>query len=193
MPASTRSNRSLTRGVKTKIALTVQHARNYDATVDGRILRDLTSGRFNCPFQNLNAGPLVAFANGFFPGNRFNAFQKCQTAAGHDSLSHRSLGGADGVVERFLFRLHLRFGRSPDADDRDTAGQFGEPFLELLQIIVTGRLFDFTADLSNPAVNPTAVAAAADQRRIFLVRDHPRGAPELLHRHVLGSFNPNSS
>ena len=112
-------------------------------------------------------------------------FSKRETAAGHNSLGHRGLGGTDGVVERFLLRLHLRFGRSPDADHRNAAGQLGEPFLELFAIIVAGRLFDFAADLRNPAVDPTAVAAAADQRRIFLVRDHSRGAPELLQRHIL--------
>ena len=30
-----------------------------------------------------------------------------------------------------------------------------------------------------------AIAAAADQRRIFLVRDHARGTPKLLQRHAL--------
>ena len=34
-------------------------------------------------------------------------------------------------------------------------------------------------------VNPAAIAAAADQCRIFLVGDHARGTPKLMERHVL--------
>ena len=47
------------------------------------------------------------------------ALQQRQAAARHDAFRHRGLGGADGVVERLLLRLHLGFRGRADAHHRD--------------------------------------------------------------------------
>src|SRR5450631_2996528 len=172
-------------GIEAKIALTAHHPCNDDTAVYGGILRDLTRRRFERPFQDLNTGPLVAFARSFFPADRFNTSKKRKTAARYDAFGHRSLGGADRVIQRFFLSLHLRLGRSPNADYRNAARQFGQPLFELFPVVVAGGLFDFAPDLRNPAINPRAIAAAADQCRIFLVRDDPGGTPELLQGRAL--------
>src|ERR1019366_10763677 len=171
--------------IETKISLAGQHARNDYAAVHGGIFRDLTSRRFERPFQNLNAGLLVAFAGGLFPADGFGPPQKGETAARHNSLGDRRLGGADSVVQRFLPGFHFRFRGSPNADHRDAARQLGEAFFEFLAVIIAGRLFDFTANLLKPSFDPGTVAHATDQRRILLINYDPCSMSKLLECHVL--------
>ena len=106
-------------------------------------------------------------------------------AAGNDALGDRGLGRADGVVERLLLRFHLRFGGRADPDHRDAARELRQPLLQLLAVVVAGRLLDFATDLVDAAVDLLAIAGAADDRRVVLVDDDALGAPELLDRRVL--------
>jgi hypothetical protein len=57
---------------------------------------------------------------------------------------------------RFLF-LHLGLGRRPDLDDRHATDQLGEPFLQLLAVVLGRRVLDLRAQLLDAAV-PTEKA-----------------------------------
>ena len=179
MPASTRSTYCLRAASKPRLPSLVQHAADHDAAVDGGVLGDLPRRRLERPAQDLHAGALVAFASRLLRLHGGDAAQQRQAAAGHDALGHRRLGGADRVVERLLLRLHLRFGRRADADHRDAAGELGQPLLQLLPVVVAGRLLDLAADLLHARVDVGALAGAADDRRVVLVDDDALGPAEL--------------
>lgn len=57
-----------------------------------------------------------------------------------DAFLNRRTCCMQRIVDAVLAFIHFDFGRSADADDRDTAGELGEPLLQLLVIIVGCRL-----------------------------------------------------
>jgi hypothetical protein len=97
-----------------------------------------------------------------------------------------ALVAADGVVERLLAALHLRLGGRAHLDDGDAAGQLGEALLQLLAVVVAGRLLDLSADLPRRARSMSLlVAAPADDGGVLAVDDDAVGAAELLQLNVL--------
>ena len=74
---------------------------------------------------------------------------------------------------------------APDADDRHAAGQLGQPLLELLAVVVAGRLLDLLAELAAAALDRRLVAGAADDRRVVLVDHDALGAAEIAGLDVL--------
>ena len=130
--------------------------------------------RFEGPFQDLNAGLLVTLGRSFVPSDRLDTPQQREAAAGDNSLGYRGFGGTDGVIQRFLLRLHLCFGWSSDADHGNATGQLGKPFLELFAIVVAGGFLDLPPNLLNAGVDLHSISATADQRCIFLVCDDAR-------------------
>ena len=65
------------------------------------------------------------------------------------------------------------------------AEELREPLLELLPIVVRGRLLDLLADLVAAALDLGPLAGALDQRGVVLVDHHLLAAPEVLECHVL--------
>src|SRR5215208_7006662 len=72
-----------------------------------------------------------------------------------------------------------------NADHRDAAGEFRQALLELLLVIVGGRLLDLRLDLCNPAFDVGLLVGAFDNRGVFLLDAHPLGAPEHVEGHIL--------
>ena len=68
--------------------------------------------------------------------------QQRHAAARHDALFDRRLGRVHRVLDARLLFLHLGLGGRPDLDDRDAADQLGEPLLQLLAVVVGGRVLD---------------------------------------------------
>ena len=75
-------------------------------------------------------------------GDRGLGAQKRDAAAGDDAFLDRRAGGVEGVVDAVLLLLDLDLGRAADADDRHAAGELGETLLQLLTVVVRGRLLD---------------------------------------------------
>ena len=67
-------------------------------------------------------------------------------AARDDPLFHRRAGGVEGVLDAGLLLLHLGLGRRADVDHGDAAGQLRETLLQLLLVVVRGRLLDLPLD-----------------------------------------------
>src|SRR6266571_1339579 len=107
------------------------------------------------------------------------------TAAGDDALLDGRLGGVHGILDAGLLFLHFTLGRRPNLDDGDSADQLREPLLQLLAIVVGGRLFDLGADLLHPALGVGALAPALDDGRVVLVRGDLLGLAEVLDLEVL--------
>ena len=91
-------------------------------------------------------------------------------AARHDAFFHGRSCGVQGVFNPVLSLLHLDFGRGSDVDDRDTAGELGQPFLQLLFVVVGGRFLDLRLDLIDAGLNVLLLAGAFnDCRSSFLI------------------------
>ena len=84
------------------------------------------------------------------------------TAAGNDAFFNGSACGVEGVLDAGFLFLHLGFGSGTDLDDGNAANKLGKTLLELLAVIVGGRVLDLAADLSDTPLNVGPAALAAD-------------------------------
>ena len=73
------------------------------------------------------------------------------------------------VFDASFFLFHFGLGRSADVDDCNAAGEFRQAFLQFLAIVIGGRLFDLTTDLSDAALDIGRFTSAFDNRGVFLV------------------------
>ena len=83
----------------------------------------------------VGAGALVVVVVGV-EVDRVLGVQQRDAAARDDALLERRAGRLQGVLDAVLLLLHLGLGRRTDLDDRDAAGQLGQPLLQLLAVEV---------------------------------------------------------
>src|SRR5204862_7171481 len=94
--------------------------------------------------------------------------QQCYPAAWHDAFLHGGTGRVEGVLDPILLLLDLDLGRAADANDRDATGELGQTLLQLLAVVVRGGLLDLRLDLADAGFNVFLLAAAVDDRGVFL-------------------------
>src|SRR5713101_2392284 len=83
-------------------------------------------------------------------------------------------------------RIHSQARRSPvGLDHSHAAGQLRQPLLQLLAVVVRGRLLDLGPNLLDAALDFLRLAGALDDRGVVLVEDHLLGLPEVLELDVL--------
>ena len=116
---------------------------------------------------------------------RLGATQQRHAAARHDALLDRRLRRVHRVLDARLLLLHLGFGGRTDLDDRDAADELGEPFLELLAVVVRAGVLDLRANLLHTALDGAGRAAAFDDRRVVLVDRDLLGFAQVLDLDVL--------
>src|SRR5438874_8783551 len=92
-----------------------------------------------------------------------------RSTARHDAFLDGSTGRRQGVLYAVLLLFELHLGRGTDLDDGNTAGQLGQPLLQLLAIEVAGGLGDLSPNLLDAAFDGLFGAAALDDRRLVLV------------------------
>jgi hypothetical protein len=68
-----------------------------------------------------------------------------------------------------LSLFHFCFSGSPDIYLCDAAGQFGQPLLQFLAVVIAGCNFDFFFDLLDSAVDCLLGAGAFDNSCIIIV------------------------
>ena len=84
----------------------------------------------------------------------------------------------------FLF-LHLDFSCCAYLDNRNTARELGNTFLQLLFVVIGRRILDFVVDLLNTALNIFAAACAVDDGRVFLGDLNLLGFTQIVQRRLL--------
>jgi len=99
--------------------------------------------------------------------------------------SSTAAGGVDRVVDAVLALLQLHLAGRTHLDDRDAAGELGQALLELLPVVVAGRLLDLPADRLDAAVDLLLLACTADDRGVLLLDGDALGLAEIVDRHVL--------
>ncbi len=107
------------------------------------------------------------------------------TAAGHDALFDGRLGRVHRVFDPRLLLLHLGLGGCTDLDDGHAADELREPLLQLLTVVVGGRVLDLRADLLHAPLDGVRAAAALDDRRVVLVDRDLLGLAEVFELDVL--------
>src|SRR3546814_15723118 len=96
----------------------------------------------------------------------------------------------EGIIDAVLTLLDLDFTCTADLDDRDAAGELGKTLLELLLVIVAGRVLDLRPDRVDPALNAIRGASAIDEGRSVLVDRAALGGTQHPPRDVLQLNDP---
>src|SRR6185503_578253 len=97
----------------------------------------------------------------------------------------RGAGRVQRVLDAGLLLLHLDLGGGAHLDDRNPAGQLRHALLQLLLVVVAGRLVDLDADLLDPALDLLLVARAVDDGGVLLGGLDLLRAAEILQGRVL--------
>src|SRR3954470_11705520 len=156
-----------------------------DAARKAAVVGDLLEWRGEDAENNVDADPLVALCSRASFLNGLAATQKGHAAAGQNAFLNGRTRCVERVFNAGLFLLHVRFARCANRDDRDAARELGEPFLQLLAIVVARRSFDALTNLLDALLHVFALPGALDDRRVILADRDLLGAAELLKRDVL--------
>jgi hypothetical protein len=111
--------------------------------------------------------------------------QQRDAAARHDAFLDRGAGGVQRVIDAILALLHLGLGGTADPDDRNAAGELGQPLLQLLAVVVGRGVLDLGLDLVDAALDALLLAGTVDDRGVLLLDAHLAGAAEHVEGHVL--------
>ena len=84
---------------------------------------------------------------------RRDGLQERRAAAGDEALLDGRAGRRERILDAVLLLLELDLGGRADLDDGDAAGQLGETLLELLLVVVGGRVLDLGLDLAHPGLD----------------------------------------
>src|SRR6188508_584718 len=84
-----------------------------------------------------------------------------------------------------LLLLHLGFRGRTNLDDRDATHEFRQPFLQLLPVVVGGRVLDLGANLLHAPLDRRRRTGALDNGRRVLVDRDLLGLAEILELEVL--------
>src|SRR4029077_15087503 len=110
-----------------------------DRAVRTGILGDLPGRPLDRLADDLDADLLVRVGRGQLV-ERLDRIEQRSPAAGDDALLDRSAGRMHRVVDAILALLPLDLGRAADPDDRYAAGELGQTLLQLLAVVIGGRL-----------------------------------------------------
>ena len=133
--------------------------------------------------DDVDADPLIALELEAL--ERLAATHERDAAAGHDALLDRRLRRVHGILDARLLLLHLGFGGCTDLDDGDAADELRQPLLQLLTVVVRGRVLDLRPDLLDATFDGRRRAAAFDDGGVVLVDGDLLGLAEILELDVL--------
>src|SRR3954452_14091436 len=165
------------------LLLRLLHPAYHDRALGARVLGDHPNRLLECPPNNLDPDLLILGALELVQSHL--SADQCNTAAGHDAFLDCSAGGVQRVLNPSLLFFHLGLGSSADVDHGDSAGELGQPLLQLLAIVVAGALVYRGLDLVDPALDVVLLAAAIDHSGVVLVDHHPLGPAQIVQRGVL--------
>src|SRR4029077_11912764 len=107
------------------------------------------------------------------------------TAARDDAFLNRRTRGVQRIFDARFLLFHLSLGRSADVDDCNATSEFRESLLKLLTVVIAGRLFNLTTDLSDAALDIGFFAFAFDNGGVLLVDGNALGPAEVFELNVL--------
>src|SRR5208337_2235898 len=114
----------------------------------------------------------------------FQAPEKSNTAARHNTFLNRSPGCVKSVLDSGLLLFHFRFGGSTDVYNRYASDQFRKPLLQLFPVVIGSGLVNLGLDLLYPALNLCSVACALDNCGILFVDSDLAGPAQISNFYV---------
>ena len=140
-PACTRSSYCSVEALKPKFGIGAGFdLSHYDRAFHSTIVHDLPDRLLASATHDGDAELLVSFE--LQPIERDRRSQKRNTAARHDAFFDGCASRMQSILDTGLLLFHFGLGSGAYFDDRHSAGQFRQPFLQLLAIIVRGGLFN---------------------------------------------------
>src|SRR5436305_5475057 len=164
--------------------LAVQELANDDRAVGAGVLGDLPSRPLEGLADDVDTDLLVRIGRGQLV-ERLDRVEQRDAATGDDTLFDRRTGRMHRVVNAVLAIFHLNLGRTANPDYRNAAGKLCEALLQLLAVIVGGGFLDLLPDLRAAAIDIGLLAAAIDDRRVFLLDADLLGLAEHVERDIL--------
>src|SRR5205814_1638559 len=148
----------------------LDNERAFCASVIGKLTRRFLNGAAHDLHADFLVGLKVLHVI-----ERFLRAQECDTATWDDAFLDRRTSGVQRVFDPSFLLFHLGLGRSADVDDCNAAGEFRQALLQFLFIIIAGRLFNLTTDLSDPTLDISTLAFAFDNGGVLLVDSNALG------------------
>src|ERR1700733_3040706 len=172
-------------GVEAKgLRLVVADPADDDRAFVARVFGDLTDRRLESLEHDADPGLLIGvFASELGDGDL--GPQERNAAARDNALFHSRAGGVERVVDAVLLFLDLDLGRAANPDHRNAAGELRQPLLQLLLVVVGGRVLDLGLDLGDPALDVRFLAYAVDDGGLLLLDPDALSPAEHLDRDVL--------
>src|ERR1700730_5858418 len=162
----------------------LQELADDDRAVLSGIGKNLLCRRLQCPAHNVDADLLMIVLGGQ-PTEPLACVKERYAAAGHDAFLDRCPGCMHRVIDPVLAFLDLDFGCAADTDYGDTARQFRQALLQLLLVVIRGRLLDLRAQLRAATLDVLLLAGTVDDRRVLLFDAHLFCGAEHVERDVL--------
>src|SRR5881275_1746955 len=172
------------RDVVTFVSFALLHFLNDERAFAARVVSKLTRRLFNGTANNRHADFFIAFEV-LDVVERFLRAQQRDTAAWDDAFLNRRTSGVQRVFDPSFLLFHLGLSRSTDVDDRNASGEFRQALLQFLAIVIAGRLFDLTTNLSNAALDIGFFAFAFDNGGVLLVHCDALGPAHVVELDVL--------
>src|SRR5713101_6373725 len=171
--------------VEAEVTLVLEHLVEHHRGLRTGVVDDDAQRLFERFHHDLNAGLLVVVVALELAFQHLLGADESHTAARDDALFDRRAGGVQRVLDAGLLLLHLDLGGSADLDNRHAAGELRHALLQLLLVVIAGRLFDLHADLLDASLDQPLVARAVDDGGVLLRRLDLLRLAEVLQRRVL--------
>src|SRR5439155_2075752 len=156
------------------VAFALLHFLDDERAFAARVVGELTRRLFNRAAHNRHPDFLIGFEV-FDAIQRFLGTEQRDTAAGYDAFLDRRTRGVQRVFDPSFLLFHLGLGRSADVDDCNAACEFRQALLQFLFVVIAGRLFNLTTDLSDAALDIGFFAFAFDNGGVLLVDGNTLG------------------
>ncbi len=111
--------------------------------------------------------------------------QEAHAAAGDDALGNRRPRRMQRIFHHRLAGLELGLGSRTDVDLRHAAGQFRQPLLQLLPVVVAGRNLDLPPDLLDTGLDVLRRAGPLHDRRVVAGDRDLLGQSQLIQRDLV--------
>src|SRR5882724_694469 len=127
--------------------------------------------------HNVEADLLISFE--LEPFESGDATGQGHTGAGENAFFDGRTGSVHGVFDASLLLFHFGLGRGTNFDHSHATDQLRQPFLQLLAVVVAGRLLDLAANFFYPAFDLVVLALAFDHGGVVLVHGDLLGLAEV--------------
>jgi len=107
------------------------------------------------------------------------------SSSGDDAFCDRRFGGVHGIFDTRLLLFHLGVSCRADFDHGHASEQFGEPFLQLLAIVIGGCPVRLRTKLLDACLDCRRLASTFDDGGVILVDGDLPGASQVFDLDIL--------